>query len=147
MRLTILINGPDPTVNHDYAVLWLDTDEQRWSREAHAGVDLPEWGEIHSSGDTTVLSRSGQPLCVLHDLRVSRREEVSCADGIATLAHEASYARIAWHWRLQAVDRTRIHADSALFAGEVSVRVPSPMTALSGATAARVLPGDIRRPA
>ena len=27
MRLTILINGPDPTVNHDYAVLWLDTKE------------------------------------------------------------------------------------------------------------------------
>ena len=146
MRLTILINGPDPTVNHDYAVLWLDTGEQLWSREAHAGIDLPEWGEIHYSGDTTVLSRSAEPLCVLHGLRLSRREEVSCADGIATLAHEASYAQTAWHWRLQAVDRTRIHADSALFAGEVSARASSPMTALTGATTARVLPGDVRRP-
>ncbi|MBK5124963.1 DUF3564 family protein [Burkholderia sp. R-69980] len=146
MRLTILINGPDPTVNHDYAVLWLDTGEQRWSREAHAGIDLPEWGEIHYSGDATVLSRSAEPLCVLHGLRVSRRDEVSCADGIATLSPEALYARIAWHWRLQAVDRTRIHADSALFAGEVSARALSPMTALTGARAARVLPGDVRRP-
>lgn len=146
MRLTILINGPDPTVNHDYAVLWLDTGEQRWSREAHAGIDLPEWGEIHYSGDTTVLSRSAEPLCVLHGLRVSRREEVSCADGIATLSHEASDAQIAWHWRLQAVDRARIHADSALFAGEVSARALSPMTALTGGPAVRVLPSDVRRP-
>lgn len=41
MRLTILINGSDPTVSHDYAVLWLDTEEHRWSREAHQGIDLP----------------------------------------------------------------------------------------------------------
>ncbi len=46
MRLTILINGSDPTVNHDYAVLWLDTDEHRWSREAHEGIDLPPWGGV-----------------------------------------------------------------------------------------------------
>jgi hypothetical protein len=38
MRLTILINGSDPTVNHDYAVLWLDTEQHRWSRESHQGI-------------------------------------------------------------------------------------------------------------
>ncbi|MFP3646396.1 DUF3564 family protein [Paraburkholderia sp. SIMBA_054] len=145
MRLTILINGPDPTVNHDYAVLWLDTGEQRWSREAHAGIDLPEWGEIHYSGDATVLSGSAGPLCVLHGLRVNRREEVSCADGTVTLSHEASYVRIAWHWRLQAVDRTRTHADSALFAGGVSGRASSPMAALTGAGATCALPGGVWR--
>ncbi|WP_043285369.1 DUF3564 family protein [Paraburkholderia oxyphila] len=139
MRLTILINGPDPTVNHDYAVLWLDTDEQRWSREAHAGINLPQWGEIQSCVCTTLLSGPGstEPLCVLHDLYLTRREEVSRADGIATLTHDAQPGQTDWHWHLQAVDRTRIHADSALFAGEtsahpsVSARTSPPTTALT----------------
>lgn len=149
MRLTILINGPDPTVNHDYAVLWLDTDEQRWSREAHTGISLPEWGEIQSCITATVLSGPGtaEPLCVLHDLHVTRREEVSGADGIATLPHEARSALTDWHWRLQAVDHTRIRADNALFAGEASVaaRTSSSMAAPASFGAARKPQGDVRR--
>lgn len=119
MRLTILINGPDPTVNHDYAVLWLDTDEFRWSREAHSGVDLPEWGEIETVGSRTVLagSTSLEPLCVLNNLQVSRRGEVSGADGIASLSRDPQ-SQTTWHWRLQAVDRTGKRAASALFAGQ-----------------------------
>lgn len=129
MRLTILINGPDPTVNHDYAVLWLDTEEHRWSREAHSGVDLPEWGEIDSFGTHTVLAESAsrQPLCVLNDLQVSRRGEVSGADGIASLARDPQ-SQTTWHWRLQAVDRTAVRAESALFAGNELTR-PSGSTA------------------
>ena len=127
MRLTTLINGPDPTVNHDYALLWLDTAQQRWSREAHAGIELPEWGEIENRGTETVLigSASPAPLCVLHDLQVNRRQEVSGADGLATLAHEVDPARTYWHWRLQAVDRAQVRAASALFAGEGLTRAPA----------------------
>jgi hypothetical protein len=55
MRLTILINGSDPTVSHDYAVLWLDTEQHRWSREAHQGIDLPPWGELHDEDGVTTL--------------------------------------------------------------------------------------------
>ncbi|WP_321889481.1 DUF3564 family protein [Paraburkholderia bannensis] len=118
MRLTILINGPDPTVNHDYAVLWLDTDEQRWSREAHSGVDLPEWGEMATAGSRTILAGAGsrEPLCVLNNLQVSRHGEVSGADGIASMTQDPR-SKTAWHWRLQAVDRTGARAESALFAG------------------------------
>jgi hypothetical protein len=128
MRLTILINGSDPTVNHDYAVLWLDTDQQRWSREAHAGVDLPEWGELKCNGATTVLSgsTSTRPLCILHDLNVTRREEVNHADGIADMPPEISHMQVGWHWRLQAVDRAQVRAASALFADDV--RAPRPRT-------------------
>ncbi|WP_063625117.1 DUF3564 family protein [Paraburkholderia mimosarum] len=120
MRLTILINGPDPTDNHDYALLWLDTEERRWSREAHSGIELPEWGEIENRGTETVLvgSASPAPLCVLHGLQVSRHQEVSGAGGLATLAHEVDPARTDWHWRLQAVDRAQVRAESAVFAGE-----------------------------
>lgn len=123
MRLTILINGPDPTVNHDYAVLWLDTEEHRWSREAHSGVDLPEWGKLEAYGTKTVLagSASTEPLCVLHDLWIRQHGELSGADGMATLA-QLPQSKTIWHWRLQAVDRTQVRAESALFAGDESAR-------------------------
>jgi hypothetical protein len=117
MRLTILISGSDPTVNHDYAVLWLDMGEQLWSREAHLGLSLPEWGELHDCGDMIVLCAPGsrEPLCFLHGLQVNPRQEVSRADGATTWPHETGRAQTEWHWRLQAVDRTTVHAESALF--------------------------------
>lgn len=129
MRLTILINGPDPTVNHDYAVLWLDTQEQRWSREAHSGVDLPAWGEIVTRGSETVLcaSTTVEPLCVLHDLHITRRNDVSRSDGLVSLAYDA-LKKTTWRWRLQAVDRAPVRAESALFAGEALNHLSTPST-------------------
>jgi hypothetical protein len=85
MRLTILINGSDPTVSHDYAVLWLDTDEHRWSREAHQGIDLPPWGELHDDNGVTTLCApsTDAPLCTLRGLHVDRKQRVSAAQGAA----------------------------------------------------------------
>lgn len=119
MRLTILINGPDPTVNHDYAVLWLDTDQQRWSRESHEGIDLPAWGEMRDSNGVTALCAplDNSPLCTLRGLHVNRRQEISSAHGDATWSCEISHAHMEGQWRLQAVDRQAVHAENALFAG------------------------------
>jgi len=119
MRLTILINGSDPTVNHDYAVLWLDTDERRWSRESHAGVDLPAWGELRDAdGVTTLCAPSAdQPLCTLSGLHVDRRQQVSRSEGDATWPSKQSRAPMSGYWRLQAVDRQPIRAEHSLFAG------------------------------
>ena len=85
MRLTILINGSDPTVSHDYAVLWLDTDQRRWSREAHQGIDLPPWGELRDEGGVTTLCApsTDAPLCTLRGLHVDRKQRVSAAQGDA----------------------------------------------------------------
>ena len=38
MRLSILINTSDPTVNHDYALLWLDTLSHAWTSHDRRGV-------------------------------------------------------------------------------------------------------------
>jgi hypothetical protein len=115
MRLTILINGSDPTVNHDYAVLWLDTDEHRWSREAHEGIDLPPWGELHdTNGVTTLCAPSADaPLCTLRGLHVDRKQNVSAAQGDAAWSGERQPA--ASYWRLQAVDRQPVHAEHRVF--------------------------------
>jgi hypothetical protein len=102
MRLTILINGSDPTVSHDYAVLWLDTDQHRWSREAHQGIDLPPWGELHDEdGVTTLCAPSNDaPLCTLRGLHVDRMHNRAPTSGF---------------WRLQAVDRQDVHAENSVF--------------------------------
>ncbi|MFP6561361.1 DUF3564 domain-containing protein [Paraburkholderia sp. B3] len=119
MRLTILINGSDPTVNHDYAVLWLDTDQHRWSRESHDGIDLPEWGELRDTDGVTSLCAplDTSPLCTLRGLYVNRRQEISSAHGDATWSCETTHSPMEGQWRLQAVDRQTIRAEHALFAG------------------------------
>ncbi|MEX3922083.1 DUF3564 family protein [Paraburkholderia sp. BR10872] len=127
MRLTILINGPDPTVNHDYAVLWLDLDEQRWSREAHCGLALPEWGVLRQTGASTLLCSSSpeEPVCSLVGLAPDRHNEVESAEGVAAFPAEVLPGHHAdWHWRLQAVDRSRIRAASAFFAREEMPPLP-----------------------
>lgn len=119
MRLTILINGSDPTVNHDYAVLWLDTDEHRWSREAHEGIDLPPGGDLHDvDGVTTLCAPSADaPLCTLRGLSVDRRQRVSSAEGSADWASSPARRPAKGFWRLQAVDRQTVQAEHRLFGG------------------------------
>ncbi|PLZ04152.1 hypothetical protein CY652_00225 [Burkholderia sp. WAC0059] len=119
MRLTILVNGPDQAAHHDYAVLWLDTEQQRWSRESHEGIDLPEWGELHDTGSLTTLCAPGEdePLCTLRGLHVDpdpKRQFRSTA-GDATWSCTPSHTLASGFWKLQAVDRMPVHAESALF--------------------------------
>ncbi|ADG19001.1 hypothetical protein QF000_004440 [Paraburkholderia atlantica] len=117
MRLTILINGSDPTVSHDYAVLWLDTDEHRWSREAHQGIDLPPWGELRDeNGVTTLCAPSADaPLCTLRGLHVDRKERVSAAQGAAAWTALRTRKATSGFWRLQAVDRQKTRAENSVF--------------------------------
>jgi hypothetical protein len=117
MRLTILINGSDPTVNHDYAVLWLDTDEHRWSRESHQGIDLPAWGELHDAGNVTALCApsEAEPLCTLRGLHVDRKQRISATQGDAAWSSASARAQMTGYWRLQAVDRQHVLAEHRLF--------------------------------
>lgn len=117
MRLTILINGSDPTVSHDYAVLWLDTEEHRWSREAHQGIDLPPWGELHDEDGVTTLCApsTDAPLCTLRGLHVDRKQRVSAAQGAAAWTALPTRAPTSGFWRLQAVDRQTVRAENSVF--------------------------------
>ncbi|MDE1180238.1 DUF3564 domain-containing protein [Paraburkholderia sp.] len=117
MRLTILINGSDPTVNHDYAVLWLDTDEHRWSREAHEGIDLPPWGELRDANGVTTLCAplNDAPLCTLAGLHVDRKQRVTSSQGPAAWHCVPARSPTNGFWRLQAVDRQPIEAENRVF--------------------------------
>jgi hypothetical protein len=116
MRLTILINGSDPTVNHDYAVLWLDTDERVWSRESHDGIDLPPWGELRDEGGVTKLCAptAEQPLCTLSGLHV----EADCptaAQGGASWSSSGKPVKTDGVWRLQAVEKRAVLPEHSVF--------------------------------
>ncbi|KVH07681.1 MULTISPECIES: DUF3564 family protein [Burkholderia] len=99
MRLTIRINGSESATRHSFAVLWVDTDEGLWSREAHQGIDLPTWGKVRDVQGAMALcaADSGNAVCQLKGLSFDamRREQ-----GPAVLAGEHP----AGAWRLQAVD-------------------------------------------
>ncbi|MFP3563046.1 DUF3564 family protein [Paraburkholderia sp. SIMBA_030] len=107
MRLSILINCSDPTVSHDYAVLWLDIVEQAWSRQLCNGIELPPFGEIHSTGGLTLLCPPGSeiPLCTLRGLRMDRHQRTSIAEGAATWQSATRRMPVEGCWHLRAVDR------------------------------------------
>lgn len=117
MRLTILINGSDPTVNHDYAVLWLDTDERVWSRESHDGIDLPPWGEVHDeNGETQLCAPSADtPLCTLSGLHVDGNQHIAAAQGSAEWSSSLKCTSMDGFWRLQAVERKSVQPENSVF--------------------------------
>jgi hypothetical protein len=105
MRLTIRINSNDSATRQSYAVLWVDTDEGLWSREAHQGIDLPTWGKVKDVEGAMALcaADSGQAVCRLQGLSfaATQRSAGSRRDqGTAVIA--GRHTRSAW--RLQAVD-------------------------------------------
>jgi hypothetical protein len=118
MRLTILINGSDPSVHHDFALVWIDLDQQRWSRESHAGVDLPSWGDVRAEGDETVLCapQNDTPVCIMRGLGLSAGQAIDSGKGDASWTGNNARNETAWQWRLQAIDRKSVRAEHALFA-------------------------------
>ena len=98
MRLTIRINGSESATRHAFAVLWVDTDEGLWSREAHQGMDLPTWGKVRDVEGAMALcaADSGNAVCQLKGLSFdATQREQGCG------ARRQSPGA----WRLQAVDR------------------------------------------
>ena len=117
MRLTIFINSSDPKVNHEYAVLWLDTDEHIWSRESHEGIDLPAWGEMHNENGMVTLCAPNKtiPLCTLSGLSIDHHQHIRTAYGAAAWSSLAKHELMDGHWRLQAVDRQAQAAENSMF--------------------------------
>lgn len=107
MRLSILINCSDPTVSHDYAVLWLDIVELAWSRQLCNGIELPPSGEIHDTGGLTLLCApdSETPLCTLRGLHMDRYRCTSVVEGTATWQSAIRRMPVEGCWHLQAVER------------------------------------------
>ncbi|MBN3758126.1 DUF3564 family protein [Paraburkholderia sp. Tr-20389] len=112
MRLSILINTSDPTVNHDYAVLWLDTISRAWTSQDRRGVELPSSGDMREDGHIMSLCACGseQPLVTLYGVRIDRHGNMTSAQGQATWISHSRPDGVAGYWRLQAVERDGSHS-------------------------------------
>jgi hypothetical protein len=72
MRITIHLSTFEETNPCAYAIVWIDRDAQRWSRESHFGLNLPTWGVVHERPGATLLCspHDGTPLCELEGLEL-----------------------------------------------------------------------------
>jgi hypothetical protein len=112
MRLTVRIKQDGALPARTFAVLWLDTERRVWSREAHHGIDLPDWGTLESFGGAVALQSADdhQTVCRLEGLsfaNLSPGHKQGQADLAACQTHGA--------WQVQAVDESSIAPEHAEF--------------------------------
>lgn len=124
MRLTVHLDTFDRVHPMAFAILWLDKEARRWSREGHFGLDLPEWGSLDTDGGNTLVCapHSTVPVCVLEGLDIDNVEgpfegEVGRAQWCAERGRNWS----AGHWRVQCVDIEQTEPEHGMFAGEEDV--------------------------
>jgi uncharacterized protein DUF3564 len=121
MRITVRLdafNCADPSV---YAILWLDVQTRKWSREGHAGIDLPEWGTLEPVGPNTRIDAShpAHALCVLKGLNLSSRcGPFEGESGLALWYRNAHHAPVAGQWHVQCVDSTASAPEHGVFADD-----------------------------
>ncbi|RDU99343.1 DUF3564 family protein [Trinickia dinghuensis] len=118
MRITLHLDTFDKNP-FAYAILWLDDQSLKWSREGHAGLALPEWGILQTDPTGTVicgLSRM-QPLFLLEGLELGRHGgpfegEVGLVHGFGPESKNPESG----HWHVQCVDTENIAPEFSLFA-------------------------------
>jgi hypothetical protein len=121
MRITIHIdelNHPDPSA---YAILWLDTQEHKWSREGHAVIDLPDWGMLvpHASNAGVTGPQGGRTLCELEGLDLSSRYGPFEGESGRALWHRCGHQTpLIGKWHVQCIDPSASLAEHGLFAGD-----------------------------
>ena len=121
MRVTVHLDSFDRLDPAAYAIIWIDTAAKKWSREGHAGVNLPEWGQCRRTAEgTSLLASEGQ-------------REVCTVDGLDLQASvgpfEGESGRARWNprmnaeplegrWHVQCVDESVPDPEDGLFADE-----------------------------
>ncbi|WP_350029440.1 DUF3564 family protein [Caballeronia sp. GAWG1-5s-s] len=121
MRITVKLDGFEGAPPAAYAILWLDKETRRWSREGHQSVDVPDWGGLGSAADGTLICHphEQQPVCKLEELDVEAPggPPEGVAGRVLWYAEGASNPRVG-RWHVQCVDRAQIKAEHSVFAGD-----------------------------
>lgn len=115
MRITIHLSTFEDINPCAYAIVWIDRDAQRWSRESHFGLALPIWGTVRSQPGVTVLCapHDGTPLCELDGLELNG--ESGPFEGETGSAQWCSdHAR--GHWHIQCIDDAVALPENSVFA-------------------------------
>jgi len=118
MRITLHLDtfDADPCA---YAILWLDDNSLKWSREAHAGLTLPEWGILRTEPNGTLICGPGgmEPLCALDGLTFGNNSGPFEGEAGRACWHSPECTnRMSGHWHVQCLDGEHIDPESSMFA-------------------------------
>lgn len=122
MRITIHLDTFDSTDPAVYAILWLDNEARKWSREGHAGMHLPEWGNLATTDGTTRIAdpATERVLCELEGLDLGAANGPFEGETGRVLWHRHSHhPAVSGHWHVQCVDEMKTAPESGLFAGPI----------------------------
>ncbi len=123
MRLTVHLDTFDRVNPTAFAILWLDKDTRRWSREGHMGLDLPEWGSLHMDGGNALVCKpdDASPYCILEGLDLNAGPgPFEGETGRAQWCSNEGGTRMSGHWHVQCVDNDRAEPEHGIFAGDES---------------------------
>lgn len=131
MRITIKLDAFDRVSDAAYAVIWLDTNCGRWSREGHDRVELPAWGTWQSATDGTLLldPAAHAPVFLLRGMRPDSAEDLRNAIDTKKAEHGrverfgigpdgAARMKDSGHWHVQCVDREATIAEHEIISDE-----------------------------
>ena len=121
MRITLHRDTFDRIDPNAYAIIWLDKQTHVWSREGHAGLQLPEWGKLRFDARGTLVcgQHDARPLVIVEGLAIEAQTgpfEVESGDALWCCSEGESGPRVAGHWHVQCVDRDTVVAEHSVFA-------------------------------
>jgi hypothetical protein len=121
VRITLHLDTFDRLNPWAYAILWLDDESLKWSREAHVGLTLPEWGTLRMEGDRTLVCGQfgGDLLCVLEGLELRKQGGPFEGEvGLARSYTNNSKKSEPGHWHVQCVDTQVTEPEFGIFAND-----------------------------
>lgn len=121
MRITVHLDSFDRLDPSAYAIVWLDKNAGKWSREGHTGVALPPWGCFDiANGDTRLSDATDRhTVCVLEGLRFSADTgPFEGEEGTASWRANALAAPAVGRWHVQWIDDTEVVPEHGLFADD-----------------------------
>jgi len=121
MRITVHLDTFDRLDPTAYAIVWLDKDAGKWSREGHLGIALPPWGYFDIVDGHTRLNdaTNRHAVCVLEGLGFTEDTgPFEGEEGAASWRANALAAPATGRWHVQWIDQTETEPEYGLFADD-----------------------------
>jgi hypothetical protein len=121
MRITLHLDAFDRFDPNAYAILWLDSESHKWSREGHAGLQLPEWGQLRvgARGTLVCAQHVALTLFILEGFAMEARNgpfEGESGEALWCCNEREGGPCFAGHWYVQCVDKDTMLAEHSVFA-------------------------------
>ncbi|MEM5317735.1 DUF3564 family protein [Paraburkholderia sp. JHI869] len=120
MRITLHLDTFDRIDPKAFAILWIDNETCKWSREGHAGLQLPEWGMLRVEGRGTLVcgQHEAHPLFILEGLALEAETGPFEGESGEALWRGENGSRIEGHWHVQCIDKDPVLAEHSVFAAD-----------------------------